>query len=138
MSQQVLLVLGAGFALLLGVVVLQIPATRHVLTFLILAFAATIVGLWYTAPVQLLLQPALIGLMAVSIGVIIQSLNSRTKRGETVLTLSTASSDFVVTSPSSVERQAAVAGGSDEPTSVRPVQAGVPEMQSSFDSRSSS
>jgi hypothetical protein len=54
--------LGTGLSLIIGLVLLRIPATRHLLSFVVLAFGMALAGLWHMEAVQLLIQPALLGL----------------------------------------------------------------------------
>ncbi len=61
-SQWSLVLLGAGLALLGGLVLLYVPHTRHPITFLCTAFAVSVSALWLAEPITLLLQPALLGL----------------------------------------------------------------------------
>jgi hypothetical protein len=83
---------------------------------------------------ELLLQPVVVGLLAVAIGVLIQNLNGRRRHETPILTLSSPS-DFIAPSSSSVERQAAIVIGSDEPTAVRPAKVALSESHSSVRSR---
>jgi len=54
---------GAGLTWIVGVILLKIPATRHVLTVPILATATLCTAIWYPTPVQLFLQPAILGIV---------------------------------------------------------------------------
>jgi len=63
MSQAAIVLCGAGFALAVSFILLRIPATRHVLTFLLLGFLLSTMALWQPEPVQLLVQPALFGML---------------------------------------------------------------------------
>lgn len=60
-SQGVLVLLGAGLALGLGLVLLYVPKTRHVLTFLLVSFLLSLAAIWYSEAIELLLQPAGLG-----------------------------------------------------------------------------
>ena len=99
---------------------IKIPATRSVLTLLLLGFLLTLAGLWSMAPLQLLLQPGLFGLVLAVAAAVIDGYLKR-KRTSTILTLSSPS-DFVAPgSTESVIDQGHILGiGSDEPTAVRP------------------
>lgn len=61
-SQWSLVLLGAGLALLAGLVLLYIPHTRHAITFLAVGFVVAVLALWLAEPITLLLQPAVLGL----------------------------------------------------------------------------
>ena len=122
MSQSVILTLGAGVALALGIVLLQISATRHVLMILGLAFAMAVCGLWYAEQIQLLLQPAVLGLLLAMTAAVIQNLGRRARR-PSIVAVSPTPSDYVAPG-SSVERIVAISGGSDAVTAYRPAAAG--------------
>lgn len=79
MSQPSIVLSGAGLALMIAFVLVRIPATRHVLTLLLLGVAMALVGIWHFEPVQLLLQPALIG---IGLAVVASLLESRIKRNQ--------------------------------------------------------
>lgn len=71
MSRSAVVGCGAGLALLLGFVLIRMPATRHVLTFLVVGFAMALTALWFAEPVKVLLQPATLGaVMAVAAAMI--------------------------------------------------------------------
>lgn len=117
MSQPAIVLLGAGLALALGWILLKIPATRNMLTILILGFTLAVIGLWYSEPVELLLQSAILGLLlAIAAAAIEGAVNRR--RGPTIVTLSSPS-DYYTPSSSSVER-ASLPIGSEDPTAHRP------------------
>lgn len=123
MSRSIVVLLGAGLALAAGFALMRIPATRNMLTGLLVAFVLAACGVWFTAPIQLLLQPALLGLgLAVIAAVIDESLRRR-RRG--TLTLSPASEfDLAMpTTESAMSRVGLLAVGSDEATAVGPVPA---------------
>ena len=71
MNRSMVVLFGAGLALFAGVLLLKIPATRNVLTVLLAVFAFALCGIWYTAPMQLLLQPAALGLLLAIVAVLI-------------------------------------------------------------------
>jgi hypothetical protein len=79
------------------------------------------IALWFPAPVQLLLQPAVLGLLLAVVAASINSALLQEKRVP-VLTLSSPS-DFNarLSSLSSVESVPARGPGSEDPTVVRPV-----------------
>ena len=94
MSQPAIILAGAGLALALGLVLLRIPATRHVLTILFVGFALSFAGLWHLETVQLLLQPALFGLVLAIVASIIETRVKRQQRASLVTFSSP--SDFLV------------------------------------------
>ena len=117
MSQSAVILFGAGLALAAGFVLLKIPATRNVLTLLTVIFAVALTSLWFEAPVKLLLQPALLGLLLAVVAAIIE--RSVKRRSSSILTLSTPA-DFVVQSPSSVSiDRPPIVAGSEDPTALR-------------------
>ncbi|MCA9081259.1 MAG: hypothetical protein KDA58_11920, partial [Planctomycetaceae bacterium] len=62
MSRSLILLIGAGTSLALGFLFWQFPFTRNVFSIVLLAFAFSVASLWFLEPMQLLLQPALLGL----------------------------------------------------------------------------
>jgi hypothetical protein len=93
MSQPAIILSGAGLALLVGFVLLRIPVTRHILTFLILGFAMSLAGLWHPEAVALMVQPAICGLL-LAIGAAL--LESRIKRRQQAALVTFSSpSDFM-------------------------------------------
>ena len=57
------LFLGAGFSLVVGFIMLRMVVLRHVMTVLVLGLLMAIVGLWYSAPLELLIQPMIAGMI---------------------------------------------------------------------------
>jgi len=94
MSQPAIILAGAGLALALGLVLLRIPATRHVLTILFVGFGLSFAGLWHLEAVQLLLQPAVFGLVLAIVASIIETRVKRQQRASLVTFSSP--SDFLV------------------------------------------
>jgi hypothetical protein len=84
MSQPAIILAGAGLALALGLVLLRIPATRHVLTILFVGFGLSLAGLWHLEAVQLLLQPAVFGLVLAIVASIIETRVKRQQRASLV------------------------------------------------------
>jgi len=84
MSQPAIILAGAGLALALGLVLLRIPATRHVLTILFVGFGLSLAGLWHLEAVQLLLQPAVFGLILSIVASIIETRVKRQQRASLV------------------------------------------------------
>ena len=94
MSQPAVILAGAGLALAFGLALLRIPATRHVLTILVVGFGLSLVGLWHLETVQLLLQPAVFGLLLAFVASVIESQIKRRQRASLVTFSSP--SDFLV------------------------------------------
>ena len=84
---------GAGLALLLGFVLIRIPATRHVLTFLVVGFVMSLMALWFAEPVKVLLQPAILGAAMAVIAALIDRVGRRQLQAPMV-TLSSPSDFF--------------------------------------------
>jgi hypothetical protein len=117
MSQSGIVLIGAGTALFLGLVLVKWPATRHVLTLLAAGFVVSLAGVWFAAPVQVLLQPAVLGIVLAVLAAAIDGYVKRRSRSLTV-TL-TPPSGFMT--PSSSHPRSPVSGvGSDDFTSLRP------------------
>jgi hypothetical protein len=128
MSQSGIVLIGAGTALMLGLVLVKWPATRHVLTLLSVGFVVALLGVWNAAPVQVLLQPAALGILLATVAAAIDGLVQRRARPVTVTV--TSASPFLA--PASSHARSPVAGvGSDEFTSVRTPQAPRPAGQMS-------
>ena len=106
MSRSAVVGCGAGLALLLGFVLIRIPATRHVLTFLVVGFSMALTALWFAEPVKVLLQPAILGAAMAVIAAIIDRVG-RSQSSAPMVTLSSPS-DFFAASGSGVR----IAGGS--------------------------
>ncbi|NQV23562.1 MAG: hypothetical protein HQ518_04255, partial [Rhodopirellula sp.] len=94
MSEPAIILTGAGLTLAIGLVLLRIPATRHVLTVLVVGFGLSLAGLWHLEAVQLLLQPAVFGLILAVIASVIESRVKRRQRASLVTFSSP--SDFLV------------------------------------------
>lgn len=94
MSQPAVILAGAGLALAFGLTLLRIPATRHVLTILVVGFGLSLAGLWHLEAVQLLLQPAVFGLVLAIAASVIESRVKRRQRASLVTFSSP--SDFLV------------------------------------------
>ncbi|SFH67511.1 hypothetical protein [Planctomicrobium piriforme] len=63
MNRSLILLLGAGFTLLLGFVFWRVPATRNVFSLIVICFLFAAASLWYVEPILLLLQPAILGVV---------------------------------------------------------------------------
>lgn len=63
LSSPLVLLFGAGFTLLVGFLILRVTVLRHVISVLLLGLFVAIIGLWYSAPLELLLQPMIAGLL---------------------------------------------------------------------------
>ena len=101
MSQPAIILAGAGLTLAIGLVLLRIPSTRHVLTILVVGFGLSLAGLWHLEAVQLLLQPAVFGLILAVVASIIESRIKRRQRASLVTFSSP--SDFLVAGSSREE-----------------------------------
>ncbi len=86
MSRPLIVLFGAGLSLLAGFAMLRIPALRHVLTVLIAGLLLATIGLWHAAPLELLLQPMVVGLIFPTVAVLIESWFRR-RDVSTILTL---------------------------------------------------
>lgn len=63
MGRSLILLLGAGMTLTMGFLFWNLPATRNMLTLLLVAFGVSLLSLWFLEPIQLLLQPAVLGIV---------------------------------------------------------------------------
>jgi hypothetical protein len=99
MAQSLIVLIGAGFSLLVGFIVRRVPATRNLLSVLLLGFLATLAGLWRLELMQLLLQPALFGLLLAAVAATFDIARQDRRRGHRDSTIERA--------PSSSGRRAA-------------------------------
>lgn len=63
LSGAVIVLIGAGLALLVGFLLLRIRRLRHILTLMSFATAIAFLGLWFRSQIEVVLQPFLIGLL---------------------------------------------------------------------------
>ena len=82
------LLFGAGISFVFGFILLRVRVLRHVLTVLTAGLILAAVGLWNAAPLELLLQPMIAGLLFPVMAVVIEGWFRRSY-GATVLTLPT-------------------------------------------------
>lgn len=99
MSRSAVVGCGAGLALLLGFLLIRIPATRHVLTFLVVGFIMSLAALWFAEPVKVLLQPAILGAAMSVIAAVIDRVGRRPAQSPMVTLASP--SDFLTPSGTS-------------------------------------
>ena len=97
LSAPLIILIGASLALVFGFILVNVPATRHVLTFLWIGFLTTLVTLWYSEPVLVLLQPAGLGLVLALLASVAQRWFSKS-RVQPILTLASPSEQLVATS----------------------------------------
>ena len=64
---------GAGFSLAVGFVMLRLMVLRHVMTLLLTSLIVALFGLWYSAPLELLVQPMIAGLVFPATAVLLES-----------------------------------------------------------------
>ena len=89
LSSPMVVLFGAGTSFLFGFVLLRVRVLRHILTVLTAGLALAAIGLWNAAPLELLMQPMVAGLLFPITAVLIEGWFRRTYGG-TVLTLPTA------------------------------------------------
>ena len=63
LSSSMVFFFGAGISLAVGFVMIKLVVLRHVLSLLLLGLVVAFVGLWFAAPLELLLQPMIAGLI---------------------------------------------------------------------------
>ncbi|WP_339729881.1 hypothetical protein [uncultured Gimesia sp.] len=117
LSRSMIVFIGAGTALLLGFLLMSISVLRSALVLLVMMTAVSAVALWYAAPVEVLLQPAVFGLLLAVVAALING-TSRKRRESKLLTLS-APSDFIPP-PSYSERIRPSEVDPEDITAVRP------------------
>ena len=82
------LLFGAGISFVFGFILLLVRVLRHVLTVLIAGLVLAGIGLWNAAPLELLMQPMIAGLLLPIAAVMIEGWFRRSY-GATILTLPT-------------------------------------------------
>lgn len=117
MNRSMVVLFGAGLALLCGFVLLKIPATRNVLTLLFVVFLFAVSSIWFTAPMQLLLQPAVLGLVLAIVAVFLDGAFKRTASDSMVAL--TNPNEFSGSSTSQPLPAYPDPIGSEDPTAVR-------------------
>ena len=73
LSSPMVLFFGAGFSLVVGFVMIRLVVLRHVITLLLTGLLIAIFGLWYSAPLELLVQPMIAGLVFPATAVLLES-----------------------------------------------------------------
>ena len=106
MSRSAVVGCGAGLALFLGFLLIRIPATRHVLTFLVVGFLMSLSALWFAEPVKVLLQPAILGAAMAVMAALIDRVGRRPV--QTPMVTLSSPSDFYSASGSGSGLRAAV------------------------------
>jgi len=89
LSSPMVVLFGAGISFVFGFVLLRVRVLRHVLTVLTAGLVLAGIGLWNAAPLELLMQPMIAGLLFPVTAVLIEGWFRRAYGG-TVLTLPTA------------------------------------------------
>ena len=89
LSSPMVLLFGAGISFAFGFVLLRVRMLRHILTVLTAGLVLAAVGLWNAAPLELLMQPMIAGLLFPVTAVLIEGWFRRSFGG-TILTLPTA------------------------------------------------
>lgn len=89
LSSPMVVLFGAGVSFVFGFILRLVRVLRHVLTALTAGLILALIGLWNSAPLELLMQPMVVGLLFPITAVLFESWARRTYGG-TVLTLPTA------------------------------------------------
>lgn len=126
LTSSLIVLIGAGLALVFGFILVNVPSSRHVLTFLWLGFLTTFIALWYSEPVLVLLQPACLGLGLAVLATLAQRWRTKSRRVEPVVTLGTPS-DILAAASSEQHAIPAAAVSLPEPTETRPPTLVLPE-----------
>lgn len=88
MSSPMVVLFGAGISFVFGFILLRVRFLRHVLTVLTMGLILAGIGLWNSAPLELLMQPMIAGLLFPLVAVLIEGWFRR-GYSTTVLTLPT-------------------------------------------------
>ncbi|MCH8828854.1 MAG: hypothetical protein IID45_04675, partial [Planctomycetes bacterium] len=136
MGRSLIVLFGAGLAWAIGILMVRIPFLRSLSAILSAALLMAVAALWYLVPVQVLLQPAIFGLLLAGIFVWIERRMKR-RSEPSVLTISHPS-DYLISSPDSskVAGTAARMAGSEDPTMVRVAAGTVAEPASTSEVKS--
>jgi hypothetical protein len=136
MELSMIVLFGASVAWIVGVLLLKMPAARHVLSLLTLLLVVAVLSLRYSEQLQLLVQPAVLGFALAVTAVLIDNYFRRT-RPATIVSVS-APGDFVSTasSSSSIDGMFTMGVGSEDPTAARSKSSPLAEPVSSSDSGS--
>jgi hypothetical protein len=110
-----LTLIGAGIALALGLLLSRWPAMYHPTILLAAVFAVAVIAVWYSEPVLILLQPAVLGIILAILAAGFQSLQRSRRRVQLAIGPSSGLS-MPVASQSRIQ-DAAI--GSNEQTSLR-------------------
>ena len=118
MRRSVIVLFGAGIAWLAGILLLKYRRLRGGAVLLTIVLVAAVAGLWFGNELQLLCQPALLGMLLVAGYGWIDRITRR-KQGPAVITVANPS-EFVVTSPDAPRiSTTAFHEGDEGPTAVR-------------------
>jgi hypothetical protein len=119
MGRTLIVLVGAGLAWLIGILLVKFPRLRALSVVLTAALGAAVSGLWFATELQLLLQPALLG-AALAVGIVGIDRMARRRVAPAAMTVAHPS-DFVTGSRSSTSGRPRPAPlpGSEDPTSVR-------------------
>lgn len=82
MNRSLILLVGAGFAMFLGFLFWNFPATRNVFSLIVIFFLFAVASLYFVEPMLLLLQPAIFGLVLALAATVIDSSSRRRTMGD--------------------------------------------------------
>ncbi len=116
LSQSLIVLIGAGVALAIGFLFMQIRAIRSMLTLLTMLVVIAVAAVWFPGPVALFLQPVILGLSLAGLAGVIDAW-SRYRRQPAVLTLQSPSGYSPVSGVGPSRSIPAL--GSEDPTAVR-------------------
>ena len=88
LSSPMVVLFGAGISFAFGFILLRVRVLRHILTVLTAGLILAAIGLWNAAPLELLMQPMIAGLLFPIMAVLIEGWFHRSYAG-TILTLPT-------------------------------------------------
>ncbi len=104
LSQSLIVLIGAGLTLFLGFLFGRVPATRNVFSLIFLGFLFALAGVWHLELMELLLQPALLGLLLAAIATMFDTATRRR--------LALAPSESAVAGPPRVDHELRSTGAS--------------------------
>ena len=106
MTLSLIVMLGAGMTLAAGFLFWSLPLTRNMLALLLIAFGVSLLSLWFLEPIQLLLQPAVLGVVLA----IVASLIDLKSRRPTLPALSVSATPVPIPSMGSQMHEISVTG----------------------------
>jgi hypothetical protein len=127
MNRSIIVLFGAGLALLVGFLLLKVPFTRNILTVLFVMFLFALCSVWFMEAIQVLLQPAALGLVLAVVAVLLEG-SIKNRRQAHALSMA-GSEEYSGSALGRTPRGYPEPIGSEDPTAVRPSPDAVADSQ---------